>query len=214
MNAPGPLYLIAAGTLAAAAYVWWQNSQSVGVDTSSPDSATDPLASLGDVMDEATATVMNMVNPTPASSMQPSAALVAGLKRRESLRLTRYNLGDGGWTIGYGHFSTNLADIPATCTQAQADAWFASDLQNKAVKWVQLYVTVPLTQNQFDALVDVAYNMSPRGFKRFADAVNAGQGIDEIAQESVSWVDPSLQNGIQNRRNSEMAMYDNGDYTA
>jgi lysozyme len=165
-------------------------------------------------MDEATATLSNFMNPTPASSMQPSDALVARLKQSEGVRLTRYNLGDGGWTIGYGHFSTNLADIPATCTQAQADAWFASDLQAKAVKWVQLYVSVPLTQNQFDALVDVAFNMSPRGFKRFADAVNAGQGIDAIAQASISWVAPSLQNGIANRRASEVAMFNNGDYSA
>jgi lysozyme len=213
MNAPGPLYLIAAGTLAAAAYVWWTNSQAT-VSSDSPDATVDPLASLGDVMDEATATVMNMVNPTPASSMAPSDALKSRLKRSEGLRLTRYALGDGGWTIGYGHYSTNIADIPATCTLAQAEAWFDADLQNRAVKWVQLYVTVPLAQNQFDALVDVAYNMSPRGFKRFADAVNAGEGIDDIAQASVSWVDPSLQNGIQNRRNTEIAMYDNGDYSA
>ncbi|PMS38857.1 glycoside hydrolase family 24 [Trinickia symbiotica] len=165
------------------------------------------------MMDEATATVMNMVNPTPASGMTVSDAEVSALKQREGLRLTRYALGDGGYTIGYGHYSTNLADIPATCTQAQADAWFADDLENRATKWVRLYVTVPLSQNQFDALVDVAYNMSPRGFKRFADAVNAGQGIDDIAQASVAWVDPSLQNGIQNRRNAEMNEFDNGVYS-
>jgi lysozyme len=216
-KAPGPLYLIAAGTLAAAAYVWWMNSQANGADIpadTNPDNSTDPLASLGDVAAEATATVWTMMNPTPASSMTPSAALVARLKRSEGLKLTRYALGDGGWTIGYGHYSTSIADIPATCTQAQADAWFSSDLQQKAVRWVQLYVSVPLTQNQFDALVDVAYNMSPRGFRQFATAVNAGQGIDEIANASVAWVNPALQNGIQNRRNSEIAMYDNGDYTA
>ncbi|MFX1803526.1 glycoside hydrolase family 104 protein [Paraburkholderia sp. A1RO-5] len=34
MNAPGPLYLIAAGTLAAAAYVWWSNSQAGAADSS------------------------------------------------------------------------------------------------------------------------------------------------------------------------------------
>ncbi|PMS20696.1 glycoside hydrolase family 24 [Paraburkholderia rhynchosiae] len=153
-----------------------------------------------------------MVNPNPAASMQPSAAMVAKLKSNEGLRLTRYALGDGGWTIGYGHYSTNMADIPATCTQAQADAWFASDLQQRAAKWVQLYVTVPLTQNQFDALVDIAYNMSPRSFKKFADSVNAGNGIDDIAQASVSWVAPALQNGIQNRRNAEIAMFNDGVY--
>lgn len=212
MNAPGPLYLIAAGTLAAAAYVWWQNSQVSGADTSNPDNSTDPLASLGDTVDEATATVWNMVNPTPASGMTVSDAERAALKQREGLRLTRYALGDGGWTIGYGHFSTNVADIPPTCTQAQADAWFEQDLEARAAKWVRLYVTVPLTQNQFDALVDVAYNMSPRGFKRFADAVNAGQGIDAIAQASVSWVAPALQNGIQNRRDAEVAQFNGGSY--
>lgn len=213
MNAPGPLYLIAAGTLAAAAYVWWQNSQASAVDASyGADTSTDPLASIGDVVDEATATVWNMVNPTPASSMTVSDAQIALLKRREGLRLTRYALGDGGYTIGYGHFSTNIADIPPTCTQAQADAWFANDLQQRAVKWVQLYVSVPLTQNQFDALVDVAYNMSPRGFKKFADAVNAGNGIDDIAQASVSWVSAPLQDGIQNRRNAEINEFDNGVY--
>ena len=215
MKLPGPLYLIAAGTLAAAAYVWWTNSQVSDADADTdPDDSTDPLASLGDVWDETSATVWNMVNPTPASSMEPSDALVAKLKQSEGLRLTRYALGDGGWTIGYGHYSTNINAIPATCTQAQADAWFASDLQNAAVKWVQLYVSVPLSQNQFDALVDVAYNMSPRSFKKFADSVNAGQGIDDIAQASVSWVAASLQNGIQNRRDSEMAMFDYGEYSA
>lgn len=35
MNAPGPLYVIAAGTLAAAAYVWWTNSQATAADTGS-----------------------------------------------------------------------------------------------------------------------------------------------------------------------------------
>ena len=210
MNAPGPLYIIAAGTLAAAAYIWWTNSQQMAA--SNPD-GTDPLASMGDLMDEATATVMNMVNPTPASGMTVSDTEKALLKRREGLRLTRYQLGDGGYTIGYGHYSQNIADIPATCTQAQADAWFESDLEQRASKWVRLYVTLPLTQNQFDALVDVAYNMSPRGFKRFADAVNEGQGIDGIAQASVAWVDPSLQNGIQNRRDAEMNEFDNGVYS-
>jgi lysozyme len=34
---PGPLYIIAAGTLAAAAYVWWTNSQAVPTDTTGTD---------------------------------------------------------------------------------------------------------------------------------------------------------------------------------
>ncbi len=83
---------------------------------------------------------------------------------------------------------------------------------NRAEKWVKLYVTDNLTQNQFDALVSIAFNMSPQSFKKFADSVNAGNGIDDIAQQSVGWVASVYTNGIQNRRTAEMNVFNNGVY--
>jgi lysozyme len=108
----------------------------------------------------------------------------------------------------WGPFGT----LPDSITQAQAQALFDQDVQQRAANWVRLYVTAPITQNQFDALCSIAYNMSPKSFKHFADAVNAGQGIDGVAQASVAWVAPNLQNGISNRREAEVALFDNGVY--
>lgn len=153
-----------------------------------------------------------MSGPGPVADMTTSDAGLSLMKRRESCRLLPYNLGDGGWTIGWGHQYGKYETVPASITQDQADAMFADDVVNRGERWVKLYVTVPLTQSQFDALVSIAYNMSPQSFKKFADAVNAGDGIDDMAQQSVGWVAATYRNGIQNRRNTEMNMFDNGEY--
>jgi lysozyme len=150
--------------------------------------------------------------PGPVADMSTSPAMLSMLKTREALHLTPYNLGDGGYTIGYGHQYQAWETVPASITQDQADAMFAADVVARAEKWVKLYVQVDQTQNQFDALVSIAYNMSPQSFKKFADQVNAGNGIDDIAQTSVGWVAAVYTNGIQNRRNAEMNVYDNGVY--
>lgn len=195
----------------AVAYVVWRaqdDAAMVAAQTGEDYSAMDALAS---TVDEWTGAVTDMVNRGPVADMQPSANVLDALKQSENLRLTRYNLGDGGYTIGYGHFGT-LAQIPESITRDQAEAMFADDVESRAAKWVRLYVKVPLSQNEFDALVHIAYNMSPRSFKKFADQVNAGNGIDGLAQESVGWVPANLQNGIRNRRNLEVAMFNRGIY--
>jgi lysozyme len=157
-------------------------------------------------------TLAGLGEPGPVQYMSTSPAMLDMLKRRERLMLGPYNLGDGGWTIGYGHFEKNRDDLPAISSEADAETLFASDVQERAEKWVKLYVKVDLTQNQFDALVSIAYNMSPKSFKKFANAVNAGEGIDAIASQSVAWVDPKFTNGIQNRRDEEIAVFNYGIY--
>ncbi|GAC1611091.1 MAG: hypothetical protein NVS3B3_21440 [Aquirhabdus sp.] len=179
---------------------------------------TDRVSNSGEeesILDSAMTTideVKGSATGAPLQDMQTSDQMKDTLKRRESLRLTRYNLGDGGWTIGYGHFERDISKVPETISQAQADDMFDSDIVNRAEKWVKLYVTVPLTQNEFDALVSIAYNMSPQSFKKFANEVNAGNGIASIAETSIGWVADKFKNGIRNRRNEEIAIFDNGLY--
>lgn len=160
---------------------------------------------LADTVDE----VAGTVTYTELADMYPSEELKRIIKTSEGLKLQPYDLGDGGWTVGYGHFSKSK---PAAISLAEAEAMFNDDLETRAAKWVRLYVTAPMTQNEFDALVHIAYNMSPRSFKKFADSVNAGQGIRDIAAQSVGWVAAHLQNGIRNRRNREINLYENGVY--
>ena len=49
-----------------------------------------------------------------------------------------------------------------------ADAMFDEDIVDRAEKWVKAYVKVPLSQEQFDALSHMAYNLKPASFRRIA----------------------------------------------
>jgi len=85
-----------------------------------------------------------------------SAAGLALTQASEGCELTAYQDSAGVWTIGYGH----TADVQPgdSCTQQQATAWLAEDIQ-WAAHAVNQYVTVPLTQGQFDALTDFTFNL-------------------------------------------------------
>lgn len=179
-----------------------QAAEEVTAATGEDYGLTDVIA---DKMDEVT----GYVGFQELGDMQPSDEIKRVLKTSEGLKLQPYDLGDGGWTVGYGHFSKGK---PAAVTLAEAEAMFDDDLENRAAKWVRIYVAVPVNQNQFDALVHIAYNMSPRSFKKFADEVNSGNGIRAIAEESVTWVAAKFTNGIRNRRNREINLYENGVY--
>lgn len=73
----------------------------------------------------------------------------------EGCKLQAYPDSTGIPTIGYGH--TKGVSLGMTCTQAQAEQWLQQDI-NYAASEVNKHVTVPLTQHQFDALVDFTFN--------------------------------------------------------
>lgn len=153
-------------------------------------------------------------NDSPVAHMNTSDNMLAMMMRREAYAATPYQLRDGvGMTWGYGHKGQAGEIPPDFIGRDDAYALFADDVVRRAEKWVKLYIDVELTQNEFDALVSIAFNMSPQSFKKFAQSVNAGNGIDDIAQRSVSWVNTIYTRGIQNRRNEEMRVFNNGVYT-
>lgn len=78
------------------------------------------------------------------------------IKQCETCRLTAFKpTPDDVWTIGWGH--TKGVSEGDTCTQESADEFLAEDLA-EAEAAVNKMVTVPLNQNQFDALVSFVYN--------------------------------------------------------
>jgi len=78
-------------------------------------------------------------------------------EREEALRLTSYL--DSGLvpSNGYGHTGSDVFYPGQVITKEQAVTWLQADLAI-AERAVQTYVRVPLMQNQYDALVDFAYN--------------------------------------------------------
>jgi len=77
----------------------------------------------------------------------------------EGCRLTAYpDPGTGGdpWTIGYGHTGADVHP-DMTIDHAQAEEFLRHDVRS-AEAAVKRLVKVELTQHQFDALVDFAFN--------------------------------------------------------
>ena len=85
----------------------------------------------------------------------------------EGCRLTAYDDGVGVWTIGYGH--TAGVKPGDEITQEQADEWFSEDCavaSEQFSKNIQSIVKVEINQNQFDALVSLAYNIGVGALSR------------------------------------------------
>ncbi|UJB32647.1 MULTISPECIES: lysozyme [Chromobacterium] len=89
--------------------------------------------------------------------MNISANGVKLIQQFEGLRLKAYQDAVGVWTIGYGHTGPDVTP-GLVISQAQADALLARDL-NRFETGVSRLVSVPLNQNQFDALLSFSYNL-------------------------------------------------------
>jgi GH24 family phage-related lysozyme (muramidase) len=85
----------------------------------------------------------------------------------EDTKLKAYDDGVGVWTIGTGTIiypngvKVKKGDV---CTTEQAKTYFTHDLK-QFEKTVNDSVKVDLTQNQFDALVSLTYNIGSAAFK-------------------------------------------------
>ena len=94
------------------------------------------------------------------------AALIA----REAVKLVAYLDSVGVWTIGIGHTAGAGAPIPVRgmkITYAEAMAIFDRDIkkyENAVVKGLGADVCDKLTDNQFDALVSICYNIGVAWF--------------------------------------------------
>jgi lysozyme len=88
------------------------------------------------------------------------------IKQYEGLRFKAYpDPGSGGYpfTIGYGH--TENVGAGDTCTKEQAEKWLDEDMLN-AYSVIDRMVTVPISQNQRDALCSFIYNIGGQAFAK------------------------------------------------
>jgi len=115
-------------------------------------------------------------------NMQLSDAGLAAIARREGFSAKKYP-DAGGFSIGYGHFIQMGESFDGVISQADAMGLLLADTEI-AQRAVRAYVTVPLTQNQFDALTSLVYNIGAGNFKKsqtLAD-LNAGDNAGAAAE--------------------------------
>ncbi|MEJ5037641.1 lysozyme [Acinetobacter johnsonii] len=130
----------------------------------------------------------------------------------EGKRLTAYDDGVGVWTIGFGttvYPNGIKVKNGDTCTEAQAKAYMAHDLK-KFESAVNNAVKVPLNQNQFDALVSLAYNIGTGAFSgsTLVKKLNANDNRAAADQFDV-WVNTGgkRMQGLVNRRSQEKRLF-------
>ncbi len=118
----------------------------------------------------------------------------------------------GVWTVGWGHTGKDV--IPGQpWTQDQAETAFLADTGG-AVEAVNRFAHVPLTQNQFDALVDFAFNVGVHAFSSstMLKYLNAGAPV-AAATAMLKWnkivIGGAVQisAGLSRRRAAENALF-------
>ena len=129
------------------------------------------------------------------------------LKYFEGCKLTAYQDSVGVWTIGYGH--TKGVYNGMTITQEEAEQMLLTELEEYE-GYIENMVTVPLTQNQFDALVVWIYNLGPTNFKNstLLKELNAGN-YNAAGQEITRWnkAGGKVLAGLVKRREAEAELF-------
>ena len=131
-------------------------------------------------------------------------------KNFEGCKLRAYKDIGGVWTIGYGR--TIGVKEGQTCTQAQAENWLLDDLQ-VCVSAINQRVHVQLTQGEFDALVDFAFNLGAHALfgSTLWKYIEAGD-FDHAAEQFPRWQHAGGKKvaGLLRRRMAEKALFEEG----
>ena len=164
----------------------------------------------------------------PASGLFFSDDGLELLKSAESIFLKPYNDQTGkptsvwvpGATIGYGHLITQnqWATYQTGFSQEDAEALLVHDLA-PSVTAVQNTITALVTQNEFDAMVILTFNIGTTGFNTstVAKLVNNPDAESPYPTLKDAWMawdrsQGNVMQGLVNRRNCEWNVFANAVY--
>jgi lysozyme len=132
------------------------------------------------------------------------------IKQFEGLRLTTYRCSAGVLTIGYGHTGSDVKE-GMTITQAQAEELLKNDVKRFEIGVSTLTAGIPLTQNQYDALVSFAYNVGLGAFQSstLLKKLRENPKDPAISTEFAKWnkAGGAVVAGLTNRRAQESQLY-------
>jgi lysozyme len=156
------------------------------------------------------------VEPAPDSINAANAGLVINehgldvIRRSEGLRLKSYRLA-GQWLIGYGHAAT--AGPEMVIDEHAANQLLIADVR-AAERAVRMTIEAPLTENEFAALVSLAYNMGEGAFARTEVVRRLNAGDRDGAAEAFAYLVTARIDGarvklaaLERRRAAERALF-------
>jgi len=139
--------------------------------------------------------------------LNTSAEGIALIKKFEGCELEAYQCSAGVWTIGYGHTKDVVEGMEIT--QEQAEQMLVDEL-HEYESYINKYVTVALSQNQFDALVSWVYNLGPANLKSstMLKVLNDGK-YEDVPYQMKRWnkAGGKVLDGLVRRREAEALLY-------
>ena len=139
--------------------------------------------------------------------MKTSAEGTALIKKFEGCELEAYQCSANVWTIGYGH--TKGVEKGDTISKEEAEEMLVEEL-HEYENYVNEYVNVALSQNQFDALVSWVYNLGPANLKAstMLKVLNDGK-YEEVPYQMKRWnkAGGKVLDGLVRRREAEALLY-------
>lgn len=131
------------------------------------------------------------------------------IKEFEGFCATPYKCPADVWTIGYGH-TAGVNENTVEITKEQAEELLRRDLRT-AENAVQQMVDVPLTDNQFSALVSLVFNIGAANFARstLLKKINAAD-YDGAAGQFERWAYAKGVKlaGLERRRAAERELFE------
>lgn len=156
--------------------------------------------------------------PGNAEGLPVSNSLIEFLERWEGYSAVGYR-GEDSWniTIGYGHVEAP-GEVIGPLTKQQAEQLLMSDLKNGGyISSVEkAFAGIKLTQNEFDALVSMAYNLGPNIWPSLTLTKDIKEGampdVMEADFERLCNVGGSPSAGLLRRRKAEWVMFSQNKY--
>lgn len=144
--------------------------------------------------------------------MEMNEAGYSLLMRFENCRLTAYQDITGRWTIGHGHTSPDIYE-GLTWTQAQANEALVKDTQCTVDELLDL-IEPELSDNQFSALVCLAYNIGTHAFAGSSALNEVNHGLlYNVPKHIVLWNKARINGilhvsrGLARRRAAEVVLW-------
>lgn len=130
------------------------------------------------------------------------------IKKYEDLYLEAYKCPAGVWTIGYGH-TGETAKPGKRITKAQAEELLKGDVK-EAEKAVERLAKVPLTDNEYSALVSFTFNLGSGNLSKstLLKLINSGNKLDAV-NEFPKWRNAGGKalKGLSRRRFEEGSLF-------
>lgn len=154
----------------------------------------------------------NVIDGYQTKGMVTSRTGIDLISSFEDTRLKSYDDGVGIWTIGIGTtIYPNGVKVKKgdTCSLDQAKSYFSHDLK-RFENAVNSSLKMIVNQNQFDALVSLAYNIGEDAFKKstLVEMLN-NNNFTGASDQFLRWnkAKGKVLNGLTRRREAERALF-------